>query len=230
MSSRAHPSPTRSLACGRRLGWAVLCAVALIGLANQAAAADANPETSPLAATAAPALPPITAPKWADLLENERQVLEPLAPVWDEMSTTRRRKWRSIVKNYAQLSPDDQTKIRERMAEWALLSTKERQLARLNFAKSKNVNPQELASSWETYQSLSEAERKALSGRTPPVPAGAAIAPKPIPKEKLATIAVTRHSTDAQRATASAVQPIDRRTLLPLRPATLAKPASPGGA
>ena len=230
MSSRAHPSPTRSLACGRRLGWAVLCAVALIGLANQAAAADANPETSPLAATAAPALPPITAPKWADLLENERQVLEPLAPVWDEMSTTRRRKWRSIVKNYAQLSPDDQTKIRERMAEWALLSTKERQLARLNFAKSKNVNPQELASSWETYQSLSEAERKALSGRTPPVPAGAAIAPKPIPKEKLATIAVTRHSTDAQRATASAVQPIDRKTLLPLRPATLAKPASPGGA
>jgi hypothetical protein len=212
------------------LGWAVLCAVALIGLANQAAAADANPETSPLAATAAPALPPITAPKWADLLENERQVLEPLAPVWDEMSTTRRRKWRSIVKNYAQLSPDDQTKIRERMAEWALLSTKERQLARLNFAKSKNVNPQELASSWETYQSLSEAERKALSGRTPPVPAGAAIAPKPIPKEKLATIAVTRHSTDAQRATASAVQPIDRKTLLPLRPATLAKPASPGGA
>ena len=230
MSCRAHPSPTRSLTCGRGLGWAALCAVALIALANQAAAAEANPEISPLAATAAPALPPITAPKWADLLENERQVLQPLAPVWDDMSTTRRRKWRSIVKNYAQLSPDDQTKIRERMAEWALLSTKERQLARLNFAKSKNVNPQELASNWETYQSLSEADRKALSDRTPPVPAGAAIAPKPIPKEKLATIAVTRHSTDAERATASAVQPIDRKTLLPLRPATPAKPASPGGA
>jgi hypothetical protein len=146
------------------------------------------------------------------------------------MSTTRRRKWRSIVKNYAQLSPDDQTKIRERMAEWALLSTKERQLARLNFAKSKNVNPQDLASNWEAYQALSEADRKALSDRTPPVPAGAAIAPKPIPKEKLATIAVTRHSTDAERATASAVQPIDRKTLLPLRPATLAKPAPHGGA
>lgn len=230
MSCREHPSPTRSVACGRRLGWAALCAVALIGLANQAAAADANAEISPLAATAAPALPPITAPKWADLLENERQVLEPLAPVWDGMSTTRRRKWRSIVKNYAQLSPDDQTKIRERMAEWALLSTKERQLARLNFAKSKNVNPQDLASNWEAYQALSEADRKALSDRTPPVPAGAAIAPKPIPKEKLATIAVTRHSTDAERATASAVQPIDRKTLLPLRPATLAKPAPHGGA
>jgi hypothetical protein len=208
----------------------VLCAVALMALSNNAAAADANPAISPLATTAAPTLPPITAPRWTDLLETERQVLQPLAAVWDDMSTTRRRKWRSLVKNYAQLSPADQAKIRERMGEWALLSPKERQLARLNFAQSKNVNPQDLASNWETYQSLSEADRKALSDRTPPVPAGAAIAPKPIPKEKLATIAVTRHSSDAQRATASAVQPIDRKTLLPLRPAKLAKPASPGGA
>ena len=230
MSCHALQAPTQWTAYGRGLGWVALCAVALITLSSQAAAADASPEISPLATSAAPTLPPITAPKWTDLLETERQVLQPLAPVWDDMSTTRRRKWRSIVKNYAQLSPADQAKIRERMGEWALLSTKERQLARLNFAKSKNVNPQELASNWETYQSLSEADRKALSDRTPPVPAGAAIAPKPIPKEKLATIAVTRHSTDAQRATASAVQPIDRKTLLPLRPATLAKPASPGGA
>lgn len=230
MPCRKFPAPTPAAARGRGLGWVALCAAALIALSNPAAAADANPESSLLATSAAPTLPPITAPKWTDLLETERQVLLPLAPVWDEMSTTRRRKWRSIVKNYAQLSPSDQAKIRERMGEWALLSPKERQRARLNFAQSKNVNPQELASNWETYQSLSEADRKALADRTPPVPAGAAIAPKPIPKEKLATIAVTRHSTDAQRATASAVQPIDRKTLLPLRPVTLAKPAAHGGA
>ena len=184
-----------------------------------APAQDANPETSPLATTTAPTLPPITAPKWTDLLETERQVLLPLAPVWDEMPTTRHRKWRSIVKNFPQLSPSDQAKIRKRMGEWSLLSPKERQRARLNFAHSKNVNPQELASNWETYQSMSEADRKALSDRTPPVP-----------KDKLATIAVTRHSTDAQRATASAVQPIDRKTLLPLWPVALAKPAAYGGA
>ena len=230
MPCRKLPAPSPAAARGCGLAYVVLCAVALMALSNHAAAADANPAISPLATTAAPTLPPITAPKWTDLLETERQVLQPLAAVWDDMSTTRRRKWRSLVKNYAQLSPADQAKIRERMGEWALLSPKERQLARLNFAQSKNVNPQGLASNWETYQSLSEADRKALSDRTPPVPAGAAIAPKPIPKEKLATIAVTRHSSDAQRATASAVQPIDRKTLLPLRPATLAKPASPGGA
>ena len=230
MPCRVLHALTPALARGCRLGWVALCAATLMALSNQAAAADATPESSPLATSAAPTLPPITAPKWTDLLETERQVLQPLAPVWDEMSTTRRRKWRSIVKNYAQLSPVDQAKIRERMGEWALLSPKERQRARLNFAQSKNVSPQELASNWETYQSLSEADRKALADRTPPVPAGAAIAPKPIPKEKLATIAVTRHSSDAQRATASAVQPIDRKTLLPLRPAKLAKPASPGGA
>jgi len=210
-------------------GRAALALAGMLLLSLPAAAADANPELRPTATTVAPPLPQITAPKWTDLEESERQVLQPLASVWDEMSTTRRRKWRSIVKNYAQLSPVDQSKIRERMGEWALLSTKERQLARLNFAQSKNVNPQELASHWEIYQSLSEADRKALSDRTPPVPTGAAIAPKPIPKEKLAAIAVTRHSTDAERATASAERPIDRKTLLPLSPAAIAKPTNHGG-
>ncbi len=208
----------------------MLGAAAFFGVSNANFAAEANTEPNAHVAATAPALPAITAPKWADLLDTERQVLQPLASVWDGMSTTRRRKWRSIVKNYAQLNPSDQAKIRERMAEWALLSTQERQLARLNFAQSKNVNSQDLASHWETYQSLSESDRKALSDSKPPVPTGAAIAPKLIPKEKLANIAVTRHSTDAERATASAVQPIDRKTLLPLRPATLAKSPPHGGA
>jgi len=204
--------------------------LALFGVWGSAAAAEAANDAVKAAAVATPALPPMTAPTWADLAENEKQILQPLASVWDDMSTTRRRKWRSIVKNYAQLSPADQAKLRARMQDWALLSTKDRQLARLNFAQSKSLNPQGLASNWEAYQSLSEADRKALAVRTVPAPAGAAIAPKPIPKEKLATIAVTRHSTEAERATASAEQPIDRKTLLPLRPASLAKPALHGGA
>ena len=230
MHDRAHHAIPESAACYPRLLWTVLGAMSLLGMAGQSGAAETLADAAVPAATASPVLPPITAPKWADLAENEKQVLQPLATVWDDMSTTRRRKWRSIVKNYAQLSPADQSKLSARMQEWALLSTKERQLARLNFAQSKNLNPQQLASGWEAYQSLSEADRKALTDRTLPAPAGAAIAPKPIPKDKLATIAVTRHSTEAERATANAVQPIDRKTLLPLRPATLAKPASHGGA
>ncbi len=224
-----HAQPQRS-ACYPHLLWMALVAMSLLGRIGSAVATESMPDSAAAAAAASPVLPPITAPKWADLAENERQFLQPLSAVWDDMSTTRRRKWRSIVKNYAQLSPADQSKLSARMQEWALLSTKERQLARLNFAQSKNLNPQQLASNWEAYQSLSEADRKALADRTRPAPAGAAIAPKPIPKEKLATIAVTRHSTEAERATANAVQPIDRKTLLPLRPATLAKPASHGGA
>jgi len=162
---------------------------ALVVLTGPSAATEANPSSGAQGASGTAVLPPITAPKWADLAENERQILQPLAAVWDDMSTTRRRKWRSIVKNYPQLSPDDQSKISARMQEWALLSTKERQLARLNFARSKNLNPQELASNWDAYQALSEADRKALAERPLPAPAGAAIAPKPIPREKLAAIA-----------------------------------------
>lgn len=226
------PSPTKPelSAHNPALIWTALGLMALLSMGNPAAATDANPSGVAPLAVAAPVLPPMTAPTWVDLADNEKQILQPLASVWDDMSTTRRRKWRSIVKNYAQLSPTDQSKLSARMQEWALLSTKERQLARLNFAQSKKLNPQELASNWEAYQSLSEADRKALAVRPLPAPAGAAIAPKPIPKEKLATIAVTRHSTDAERATASAEQPIDRKTLLPLRPASLAKPGLHGGA
>lgn len=215
-------SPVR--ACGAWLAGVVLGLSALVVATGSAAGTDAPTAAGTPAAKLATALPPISAPTWADLADSEKQILQPLASVWDAMSTTRRRKWRSIVKNYAQLSPADQSKISARMQEWALLSTRERQLARLNFAQSKNLNPQELASNWDAYQALSEAERKALAERPLPAPAGAAIAPKPIPKDKLATIPVTRHSSEAERATASAEQPIDRKTLLPLRPASLAKP------
>lgn len=210
--------------------WTVLGLMALLSMGSPAEATDANQSAVTPLALAAPMLPPMTAPTWAELADNEKQILQPLAAVWDGMSTTRRRKWRSIVKNYAQLSPADQSKLSARMREWALLSTKERQLARLNFAQSKKLNSEELASNWEAYQSLSESDRKALAVNSLPAPAGAAIAPKPIPKEKLATIAVTRHSTEAERATASAAQPIDRKTLLPLRLPAPVKPPPHGGA
>jgi protein phosphatase len=60
MPCRTFPAPTPTAARGCGLGWAALCAAAaLIALSNPAAAADANPETSPLATTTAPTLPPI---------------------------------------------------------------------------------------------------------------------------------------------------------------------------
>lgn len=230
MHHKLPPSPSD---CSRHVPELVritLGLMASIAMGWAAAASDLAPDGAALGAMAAPALPPMTAPTWSELADQEKQVLQPLAGVWDDMSTTRRRKWRSIVKNYAQLNPADQSKLRARMQDWALLSTKDRQLARLNFAQSKNLNPQELASNWEAYQSLSEADRKAFAVRPLPAPAGAAIAPKPIPKEKLAAIAVTRHSTEAERATAHAIQPIDRKTLLPLRPPAPTTPPPHGGA
>ena len=229
MPLRAHHATIHAVSHCDWLGHWAMGLLALVALANPAVARDTNAQVGPSAITVSPVLPPIATPKWTDLQENERQILQPLAAVWDDMSTTRRKKWRSIARTYAQLSLADQTKISQRMGEWALLSTKERQLARLNFAQSNNLNPQELASNWQAYQSLNETERKALAERTSALPAGAAIAPKPIPKEKLATIAVTRHSTDVERATASALQPIDRKTLLPLRPAPLEKLVPHGG-
>jgi hypothetical protein len=192
-------------------------------------AQDAAAQAPPAPPGAGPMLFPVSpAPSWAGLLEPERQILQPLAGVWDSLSPAHQRKWLSMVKNYNHLKPADQSKLRERMTQWALLTPKERQLARLNFAESKKLNAGERSSNWENYQALTDAERSALAKLKPSSPTGAAIAPKPIPKEKLATIAVTRHSSDNERAAASAIQPIDRKTLLPLRPASPVKPTPDG--
>jgi len=212
-----------------RLLWpALLACAALCHPALRAQDAAVQATATPVLAS--PLLfPTSTAPSWAGLLEPERQILQPLAGVWDGLSPAHRRKWLSMVKNFGQLKAADQSKLRERMAQWALLSPKERQLARLNFAESKKLKAEERSSNWENYQALSEAERSALAKLKSVSPTGAAVAPKPIPREKLAMIAVTRHSSENERAAASAIQPIDRKTLLPLRPASTVK-STPDGA
>ena len=189
-----------------------LCACALLLLcftSNAQTISNGLPATSTAAADGEP--------RWEQLSTAEQQSLQPLASIWRSLSQGHRRKWLALAKNYPAMSEADREKLQERMAEWAALKPKEREQARLNFAQTKKLPPDTRAATWEAYQALTEAERRALLDTAPKKPSGAAIASKPVAPSKLAEVPVTRKSPEPVRASSNARPAIDRYTLLPLK-------------
>lgn len=116
--------------------------------------------------------------------------------------------------------------MQSRMAEWAALTPSQRERARLNFADTKKVAPSTRAAEWETYQGLSDEEKRKLAAKAKAKPTGAAVAVTPVPPSKLTAVPITRH-TSPEDAAAVAVKPkIDPNTLLPL-PAPAAPAPAP---
>ena len=167
----------------------------------------------------------IASPAWASLTGSQQTALLPLAKTWDSLSEGQRRKWLAVAKTYPELVQSEQEKMHSRMVDWANLPAKDRELARLNFAQSKTVNKTDRAAHWEAYQALSPEERQKLAEAAKPKPVGAAVAVKPVASDKLAAVPVTRHTPEAERATAASLHPLNRNTLL-LQDA--AKPANAG--
>lgn len=153
-------------------------------------AQTANPIASPVL----PSLPVAPISNWAALNSAQQSALAPLAPTWEKLSDGQRRKWLAVAKGYAALPAADQSKLHSRMGEWAALSPKDRELARLNFAQTKATPRTERIADWETYQSLSPEDKQRFAAHGTARPAGAAVAPKPVPQNKLAVVPVTRHS------------------------------------
>jgi hypothetical protein len=172
--------------------------------------------------TTPPALKPLSAPlvvaTWKDLSSVQRQSLQPLEGTWDTLSDGHKRKWIALAKNYPQLGPAEQAKMHGRMAEWAALKPRARELARLNFAEAKKTHSTERAANWEAYQALSPEDKSRLAKKTPAKPAGAAVSAKPLAPSKLTPIPVTRLSPEGDRNKFTAQQAIDPNTLLPLAP------------
>lgn len=182
---------------------------ALAPLGAWAQAAAATPPPASLST-------PIVALDWKDLSTVQRQSLQPLEAAWPNLSNGQRRKWIAIAKNYPQLGPAEQTKMHGRMAEWAALKPRDREMARLNFAEVKKVTPEQRAANWEAYKALTPEEKSRLAKKTPAKPAGAAVSAKLAPTSKLTPVPVTRLSPEADRARFTAQQAIDPNTLLPV--------------
>ena len=166
-------------------------------------------------------------PTWKELTPAQQTSLKPLAANWSGIGEGQKRKWLAVSKNYPALPAPEQAKLHSRMTEWASLSQQQRSQARLNFAETKKLSPDEKAANWQAYQALSPEDRQKLAANASPTPAGAAVAVKPVAPQKLATVPTAR--TDTKHANSGALgihgnPAVDRNTLLP-RPAFTEDPA-----
>ena len=191
---------------------------------SQAQSADAG-SVAPLApnvVTKALPLPPAISPAiaWSTLSAEQKMALAPLETTWGQLSAGHQRKWIALSTNHPQMTADEKDKLQARMVQWATLSPKQREQARLNFAHTKKIPSDGRAATWETYQALSDEEKKAFAQSAPKKPAGAAVAAKPVPAQKLAEVPVTRKTPAPVTDDKNSTPLLNRNTLLP----QLAKP------
>ena len=128
-----------------------------------------------------------TSPRWSELNEAQQKALLPLQNLWPTLEVNRKRKWLVIAQNFYDMSESSQLLAQERMREWASLSPLQRSQARLNFAQTKQLSPDEKLAKWEAYQALNDEEKQNLPSSRLPQPKGAALAIKPISPTKLTT-------------------------------------------
>ena len=157
----------------------------------------------------------VSKPEWQDLTPVQKISLAPLAGNWNTLEEAHKRKWIAIAANYPALTQPEQTKLHNRMTEWVSLSQQQRALARLNFAKSKQLTPTEKTESWEAYQALSPEEKQKLAALSPPKLTGAAIAAKPVPPQKLTAIPAPRQTPPQPLKAVTENRALHQNTLLP---------------
>jgi hypothetical protein len=122
---------------------------------------------------------------WNSLTPAQHIALKPLTTSWTNLSDAQKRKWITLSTNYPQMSAGEQTKLHERMAQWASLSPRQREQARLNFAETKQITPQEKTEKWQTYQALSPEEKHKLAKSAQPKPPRTALAAQPVASDKI---------------------------------------------
>ena len=134
---------------------------------------------------------PFAGLEWSTLTPAQQLALRPLNGDWKDLSDAQKRKWISLSANYVQMTASDQAKLHERMAVWAALSPKQREQARLNFAETQKINPQEKSEKWQAYQALSSEDKQNLAKSMRPKPPSTALAAKPVASDKMNRVSVT---------------------------------------
>lgn len=132
---------------------------------------------------------------WNSLTAAQKDALKPLVDYWGNLSDPQKRKWISLSANYPQMTAAEQTKLHARMAQWATLSPKQREQARLNFAELKKVAPEQKSEQWQAYQALSAQEKQALAKSAQPKPPRTALAAQPVAPDKISRLPIQKNAT-----------------------------------
>ena len=104
-------------------------------------------------------------PAWSELTPAQQQVLAPLQADWDQLDTTRRKKWVSIADRYPTMKPAQQQRLQKRMQEWTQLTPEERRAARERYQSLKKLPPEQRREVKEKWQ-----ERQSVTPPPPPTP------------------------------------------------------------
>ena len=196
-------------------------ALATCGLAAAALLAAAHGTAHGQAATAsrsgvhAAAPQAASRPSWNELSASQKAALAPLAPHWNGLAESHKRKWLALSRNFGDWPADEQARIHGRMSAWAGLSTPERDQARVNFAEARKVDRDEKMARWEAYQALSDEQRDKLASAVLPKRPGVAVASRPV----RTTVPVKLLPTGADPRVSPRVgvpaSEVDHNTLLP---------------
>lgn len=127
-------------------------------------------------------------PLWHELTSKQQEALQPLAADWNMLNAAHKRKWLALLKSNTEMSAADRATLRSRMNEWAGLSNQQRAQARFNFAEVKQVPVDERKAKWESYQALTDAQRRELAERASTSTRGATVVARPVPLQKLAPL------------------------------------------
>jgi len=178
-----------------KFGLSSALVAALVAFASLVPAQNTTTLTSTSSAIATQAAKPVLAAAkiakapadtWDKLTPTQKIALQPLSANWANLTEGHKRKWLAVSANFAQFSPADKTKLHSRMTEWASLSAKQREQARINFAQTKALTPSDKQAKWESYKALPPETKQALANiNVAPKLTGAATAAKPVAKDKL---------------------------------------------
>jgi hypothetical protein len=125
-------------------------------------------------------------PAWSTLSESQRRALQPLQAEWPRIDADRKKKWLEVAARLPTMSPEEQSRVRIRMAEWAQMTPAERGRARLQFQELRGLTSTDREERWRAYQSLPVDQRRALADKAAPLaPTGTAVAAPPRPSAGL---------------------------------------------
>ncbi len=84
----------------------------------------------------------VAAPAWQTLSPVQQKILLPVSNDWAGMSNLQRRRLLAIAAKYPQLKPEAQQRFQKRLTTWTSLTKEQRELARQNYKKLKQLPPQ----------------------------------------------------------------------------------------
>ena len=153
----------RRLRVALKTGSSLIAAALVVGVFGLTARADEpSPRPGTIATSVTPAFKPAR-PYWLELTVAQREALAPLADDWERLDFQTKKKWVEIGNRYPRMTPEEQTRTRERMREWAMLTPEQRRIARDSFARIKAMPPEQRAEMLRKYQELPPEKRQALA-------------------------------------------------------------------